>query len=261
LYLAPADLSYDLVARLLTVAEKRLQRQAAQVDQGEPQLFNLLVPDQNTVLRQVLEQKGYQQIRQNLEMVREPLTDLRPLGPLPAGLVERIVTDADLPAIWQTEQIAMADLWEHQVLTPEVYQRFVQMPLRDNHLFTVIWDGTQDVAHTLAFIDPEENQVNGYQRLSIWSTAVLPAYRHFSLGVYVLRRALEKARAAGMTSVSLATDPDYQSGVIDLYRFLRFTVVASQSRWRKPVFPTDTAAQASLGIAQSLFRGWPCPPK
>jgi ribosomal protein S18 acetylase RimI-like enzyme len=180
LYLDPA--SYDSVLQryLLDDAQERATEKALIHRKAcGPQFFTVLVPDTDAATVDLLRSNGYVRIRQSVEMVRQPIDNLRPIGSLPLGLNERAVSDHDLPSIWRVERLARRGLWGEEPLTNAVYQRFVRMPLRDNSLFTVIWSGNNDVAHTLAFIDPEENEQNRYRRLSIWSTVVHPDYRRF----------------------------------------------------------------------------------
>ena len=108
------------------------------------------------------EAMGYKPIRYHFEM-RRPLDAPIPDVPLPDGLEVRPVLPEHHRAIWNADEEAFRDHWDHAVSTEDDFTKFFADPDIDTSLWQVAWDGDEVAGLVINGIYPYENERSGVE--------------------------------------------------------------------------------------------------
>lgn len=180
--------------------------------------------------------RGYQQTRVGFHMVR-PDMDAIDVPPLPAGLEVRPVTRADLPRIWDAMIEAFRDHHGGNDGSAAAFRRWASDPIFDTDLLVIAFDGVEVAGGVQGWLDPEENETNGYLRG--WTDPVFTRrpWRRRGLAHALLGRALVDLRDRGMTSAQLSVDSENPFQALTLYQHHRFATVRTGAEWTKVIAP------------------------
>ena len=216
--------------------EARLQKlAAAQQHPGGARLTTWIEEADRgaTVLMQGL---GYRQVRTGFHMVR-PDMEAIDVPALPGGLDLRPVAAADLPRLWAAMSEAFRDHFGGHDSSEAAFRRWIEDPVFDTSLLIVAFDGEEVAGGVQGWVDPEENEANGYLRG--WTDPVFTRrpWRRRGLAYALLGRALAAVRDRGMTSAQLGVDSENPFQALTLYERHRFETARTGSEWHRDIRP------------------------
>ena len=180
--------------------------------------------------------RGYSRTRIGFHMVRPDMDDID-VPSLPEGLEVRPVTNDDLPRIWEAMIEAFRDHHGGHDGSKAAYRRWMEDPILDTDLLVIAFDGDEVAGGVQGWVDPEENEANGYFRG--WTDPVFTRrpWRRRGLAYALLGRALAAVRDRGMTSAQLGVDSENPFQALTLYERHRFATVRTGSEWTKVIEP------------------------
>jgi ribosomal protein S18 acetylase RimI-like enzyme len=214
--------------------EQQLRELAAQQPAAGPRVFRSFAADTEEGLIGMLEQEGYQAIRYGFEMAR-PFTDPIPDLPLPEGVEVRAVAPEQYRQVAAALNEAFRDHWSHSESTEEDYQRWINSPAFQPHLWQVGWAGDEVAGMVLNFIDPDYNAE--FKRLRGWTDpiCVRRPWRKQGLAKALIARSMRLLQAQGMTEAGLGVDAQNPNGALRLYESLGFRVTKKFMTYEKPL--------------------------
>ena len=167
----------------------------------------------------------------------DPVTNWECVPPLPDGLEVRPVTQADLPRIWDAMLEAFRDHHGGHDDSEAAFQRWTVDPVFDLSLVIIAFDGEEVAGGVQGWVDPDENEANGYRRG--WTDPVFTRrpWRRRGLAHALLGRALLALRDRGMTSAQLGVDSENPYQALTLYERHRFKTVRTGSEWTRVIGP------------------------
>lgn len=173
-------------------------------------------------------------MRHFYEMVRPTLNDL-PEAPLPAGLEVRSVRPDHYRLIGAVLNEAFRDHYGHSESTEADYQRWINSPQFQPHLWQVAWDGDEVAGMVLNYIDEDENA--HFNRKRGWTDpiCVRRPWRKRGLARALIVQSLRLLKAHGMTEAGLGVDTENPSGALRLYEDVGFHPVKRFSSYWKPM--------------------------
>jgi GNAT superfamily N-acetyltransferase len=166
--------------------------------------------------------------------MRRPLTEPIEDFPVPFGLEVRPVRPEHIRAVFQADEEAFADHWDHAAPVEGDFERFVGDPDLDPSLWQVAWDGDEVAGLIINGIYPHENEQTGQQVGWLDSVATRRPWRGRGLAAALISRSLHALRDRGMQVAALGVDAENPTGALQLYQRAGF---APESRWtfyRKP---------------------------
>lgn len=214
--------------------EQHLRDMAAQQPAAGPHVFRSFAADSEVGLIGMLEQEGYQAIRYGFEMARpftEPIPDLA----LPEGVEVRPVAPEQYRQVAAALNEAFRDHWSHSESTEEDYQRWINSPSFQPHLWQVGWAGDGVAGMVLNFIDQEYNAE--FKRLRGWTDpiCVRRPWRKQGLAKALIARSMRLLQEQGMTEAGLGVDAQNPNGALRLYESLGFRVTKKFMTYEKPL--------------------------
>lgn len=206
---------------------------ATQPDTG-PRYFQAFAADTEMAAAALLRSEGYQVTRSFYDMVRPDLEDIPDL-PLPDGLEVRPATPKHYRAISAALNEAFRDHWGHSEVTEQEYQRWLNNPHFQPHLWQVAWAGDEVAGMVLPYIDAEENA--HFKRLRGWPDpiCVRRPWRKQGLASALIARSLRVLKAHGMMEAALGVDTKNLSGALRVYERLGFRAVKRFDSYWKPM--------------------------
>jgi ribosomal protein S18 acetylase RimI-like enzyme len=231
-YIAPEWRGTGLERAMLFYYEKHLGAVAATHDFPGGRFLQTFVSDRHTAYTEVLEREGYEAVRYDYEMVRPDLEDVPDL-PLPEGVEVRPVQLAHLRAIWEAEVEAFRDHWGFSEVEEEDYQRWLDYPNFQPHLWQVAWAGDQVAGMIRNYISAEENARYGRQQGYTEWISVRRPWRRRGLARALLARSLRMHKDLGMTQAALSVDSQNPAGALQLYESMGFRAVIRVVTYRK----------------------------
>lgn len=180
--------------------------------------------------------RGYRQTRVGFHMVRPDMAEID-VPPMPDGLEVRPITRDDLPRVWDAMIEAFRDHHGGHDGSEAAFQRWASDPIFDTDLTIIAFDGEEVAGGVQGWVDPEENEANGYLRG--WTDPVFTRrpWRRRGLAYALLGRALAGVRDRGMTSAQLGVDSENPFQALTLYERHRFETVRTGSEWTRVVAP------------------------
>jgi mycothiol synthase len=177
---------------------------------------------------------GYERIRYSF-LMRRPLDLPIDDAPLPDGLEFRSVREADHRAIFDGNEEAFEDHWEHAERTEDDFRILFAEPALDTSLWAVAWDGDQVAGVSMNWIDAEENEQLGTNAGWLGSVSVRRPWRKRGVGAAVITASLRTFKERGMDDARLGVDAENPTGALALYTRLGFTPYQTFGIYRKPV--------------------------
>jgi len=215
-------------------AQDRLRAIAASQPAAGSRVFRSFAAASEAGMIALLEQDGYQAIRYGFEMARsftEPIPDL----PLPAGVIVHSVAPEQYRQVAAALNEAFRDHWGHSESTEEDFQRWINSPSFQPHLWQVGWAGDEVAGMVLNFIDQEYNEE--FKRLRGWTDpiCVRRPWRKQGLAKALIARSMRLLQEQGMTEAGLGVDAQNPNGALHLYKSLGFRETLRFMTYEKPV--------------------------
>ena len=235
-YIHPAHRRRGHGSRLLAWAEARARATAADGPAGaadKPHQFGGSHADNVVGFPEFAAARGYSPFRYHFEM-RRPLDQPIPDLPLPDGIEVRDVVPADYRAIWDADEEAFRDHWDHAAPVDGDFERFFGEPELDTTLWQVGWDGDRVAGLVLSTIYARENELSGEEVGWLDSVATRRPWRGRGLAAALIARSLAILRDRGMETAGLGVDSENPTGALRLYERLGFRSMRRWSFYRKP---------------------------
>ena len=207
--------------------------EVGQVDGRPPERALAAWPDdQQAGAVALYEAEGYRIVRYGFLMTRDlaaPIPDLE----LPAGLAVRPVDEADHRRIWEADQEAFQDHWNHAEPTEADFDRWFSTPELDTGLWQVAWDGDQVAGSVMTSVYPSENEALGVARGWLDRISVRRPYRRRGLASALVARSLHMLRERGLAEGALGVDAENPTGALRVYEALGFVRARTAVGYRK----------------------------
>jgi len=190
------------------------------------------VEDSQTGSLALLAGAGYRQVRFGFMMTRD-LDDPIPEIALPEGIEVRPVEEAHHRAIFEAENEAFRDHWNHREQEEVDFVRTFAAPDLDTSLWRVAWDGDEIAAVVQNFIFPEENDRLGVKRGWLEHISTRRPWRRRGLATALTISSLHAFRERGLTEAALGVDSENPNGALGLYEDLGFRKLQTGIAHRK----------------------------
>jgi len=233
----PAHRRLGLGSRLVDWAEERARESVVDGTGGPPDKPHQLGgngPDNVPAAAAFAARRGFEPYRFHFEM-RRPLADPIPDVGLPDGLELRPVTPEHHRAIWDADEEAFRDHWDHAEPVEGDYERFFGDPDLDPGLWQVAWDGDQVAGLIINTIYARENELEGVQLGWLDSVATRRPWRGRGLAGALIVRSLAALRDRGMELAGLGVDADNPCGALHLYERFGFQRMRTWVFYRRPL--------------------------
>ncbi|MFL5735487.1 MAG: GNAT family N-acetyltransferase [Chloroflexia bacterium] len=231
-YMTPESRDKGLERAMVLYYEEHLRDIAGSHDFAGPRFLQSFAFDRHPTLIAALESEGYEPVRYEYEMVRPDMNNI-PDPPLPEGLEVRPVQPAHFRAIWEAEVEAFRDHWGFAEPEEGDYERWLNFPLFQPHLWQVAWDGDQVAGMIRNYISEEENAAYGRQRGYTEWISVRRPWRRRGLARALLARSLRMHKELGMEQAALSVDSQNPAGALQLYESTGFRLVTKSATCRK----------------------------
>ncbi|HJP89096.1 MAG TPA: GNAT family N-acetyltransferase [Candidatus Limnocylindrales bacterium] len=223
--------------RLLEWAEARARESATEphgLDPTKPHQIGGNGPDNVPAVDGFAVAHGFAPYRFHFEM-RRSLTDPIPDVPLPDGLAIRPAAPEHLRAVYDADEEAFQDHWDHAEPVEGDYERFVGDPDLDPSLWQVAWDGDQVAGLIINTIYQRENELEGVLLGWLDSVATRRPWRARGLAGALIVRSMAALRDRGMTEAGLGVDAENPSGALRLYEKFGFRRIRTWTFYRMPL--------------------------
>ena len=182
----------------------------------------------------LFESEGYRAFRYAFTMIHRHVQDAEPIE-LPEGFEIRPVTPDLHRQIFEADDEAFEDHFEHRAATEEDFIATFSQPDLDTSLWKVGWDGDQVAGGILTYIWNEENAVLGVKRAWLESVFTRREWRRRGLARALIGATLVELRDRGIEEAMLGVDAENPTGALALYEGLGFEVKVRAKRFRKPL--------------------------
>ena len=183
----------------------------------------------------LLESEGFEIKRYGFTMIHRNLDEVTEV-PLPDGIEIRQVTPDQHRAIFDADDEAFHDHFEHRPQTEEDFTSLHAQPDIDTSLWRVGWAGDEVAGSVQAWIWKEENAVLGVERTWLERISVRRPWRRIGLAKALITSALIGARKRGVTEAMLGVDAANPNGAMALYESMGFEEKIRARSYRKPLF-------------------------
>ena len=192
------------------------------------------VDEEETGARILFERKDFQRVRQFFLMRRDSLEDV-PDAPVPNGLEIRPVLPDQHRTIFDAENEAFRDHWNHHEQGQDAFAQTFGQAETNTDLWVVAWDGDQVAGVVENWIWTEENLRLGVRRGWLERISVRRPWRNRGLGRALTAASLVRLREAGMDEAMLGVDAENPTGALGLYGSLGFEVARRSIVYRRPL--------------------------
>ena len=182
----------------------------------------------------IFESEGYEAFRYAFTMIHRHVRDAEPID-MPDGLEIRPVTPDRHRQIFDADDEAFADHFEHRPATEEDFIATFAQPDVDTSLWKVGWDGDQVAGGIVTTIWKEENEALGTNRAWLESVFTRRPWRRRGLARALIGATLVELRERGIDEAMLGVDAENPTGALALYEGLGFEVKVRTKRYRKPL--------------------------
>ena len=166
--------------------------------------------------RALYESEGYRVIRYAFTMIHRHVRDAEPI-PMPEGIELRPVTPDQHRAIFEADDEAFRDHFEHRAFTEEDFVATFLLPELDTSLWMVGWDGDQVAGSVQTWIWPAENEALGVKRAWLESVSVRRPWRRRGLAQGADRGVAGRSAAArdrGGAARCRRREPEWRAGPV-----------------------------------------------
>ncbi len=180
----------------------------------------------------LLARDGFRQVRFGFMMTRDlgaPIPDVL----LSDGLEIRPVEEAHHRVIFEAENEALRDHWNHREMEEADFVRMYADPDLDTSLWRVAWDGSEVAAVVVNFIYPDENATLGVARGWLEDISTRRPWRRRGLASALTVASMHAFRERGMREAALDVDSENPNGALGLYEGLGFRKVKTGIAHRK----------------------------
>ena len=182
--------------------------------------------------RALYESEGYRVIRYAFTMINRHVRDAESI-PMPDGIELRPVTQDQHRAIFEADDEAFRDHFEHRAFTEEDFVATFLLPELDTSLWMVGWDGDQVAGSVQTWIWPSENEALGVKRAWLESVSVRRPWRRRGLARALIAASLVDLRRRGIEEALLGVDAENPNGALALYEGRGFEVKVRAMCYRK----------------------------
>ena len=210
--------------RLLEWAQERARATVAEGTGGpldKPHQFGGAGPDSVDAVDGFARASGFEPYRYHFDM-RRPLADSIPDVLLPEGLELRPVTPDHHRAIWNADEEAFRDHWDHAEPVEGDFERFFGDPDIDPSLWQIAWDGDEVAGLVINGVYPHENEQTGERVGWLDSVATRRRWRGRGVAGALIARSLAVLRDRGMDIAALGVDAENPTGALGLYERFGF---------------------------------------
>jgi GNAT superfamily N-acetyltransferase len=227
---------HGLGRALLGWQEAHARELAASHPTAQPRFLQAFVMDSAPASLRMFQHAGYTAIRYGFMMVRPNLDDVPDL-PLPEGLEVRPVRREDIRAIWEASDEAFRDHWGHRAGTEEDFQRVLNDPELQPHLWQVAWDTRTDEVAGMVLNSIFQNENERFHIKRGWTDpiCVRRPWRRQGLARALIMRSLKLLREQGMTEAALGVDAENPNKALHLYESCGYQPVKKSYTMRKPM--------------------------
>jgi mycothiol synthase len=176
--------------------------------------------------------EGYEIGRYAFTMIQRHVQEATAV-PMPEGIEIRPVTPEQHRAIFDADDEAFRDHFEHRVPTEGDFVAVFTQPDLDTSLWQVGWDGDEVAGSVQTWIWKEENETLGTKRAWLESVSVRRPWRRRGLGRALIAASLVDLRQRGIEEALLGVDAENPTGALALYEGLGFEVKVRAMRYRK----------------------------
>jgi ribosomal protein S18 acetylase RimI-like enzyme len=212
-----------------------LARSEAIIDGFEPARMTRVVTfvgGRDDHLRAVVEDAGFQRVRQSGQLIRPNFDDI-PDIPLPDGFEIRPIDPADSVMhrrVFEAGARAFAQSYGEQAPSEAQFAEFLGQPSFDPTLWRVAFNGDRIAGQILNFL--AEPEPDGSRMGWTESISVQPEFRRRGLARALLAESLRTVRDAGATQAALGVDMQNPNRAQTLYESLGFRVVSTTSDYQ-----------------------------
>ena len=220
----PADartLDPEVEAALLAEAEAIGREKGATV-------VRAFVQGDDPVLREVLEEVGWQPIRYSFQM-RIDLGEDPPEPIWPDGLSPRNLRPGEEERVYEANMDAFADHWEFERTSFEEWSEFALTHSFDPSLWWLVEDGEELAAYSLNSWHFSGDPQFGW----IGNLGVRKPWRRRGLATALLRHSFRDFRGRGATRVGLGVDGENTTGAVRLYESVGMHVARRNDTYEK----------------------------
>ena len=182
--------------------------------------------------RALYESEGYRVIRYAFTMINRHVRDAEAI-PMPDGIELRPVTQDHHRTIFEADDEAFRDHFEHRAFTEEDFVATFLLPELDTSLWMVGWDGDQVAGSVQTWIWPSENEALGVNRAWLESVSVRRPWRRRGLARALIAASLVDLRRRGIEEALLGVDAENPNGALALYEGRGFEVKVRAMCYRK----------------------------
>ena len=236
-FLIPSWRGKGIGRSMLHYNEQRLHEIASGHKGDTPGVFQAEAASTEIAKTHLLEHSGYTPVRFFCEMLRADLENI-PQYPLPPGIELRPVLPEHYRPIWEANNEAMSDHWDHVDYSEEDFAFWLQGDEEfQPDLWKVAWDcETNQVAGmVLGFIDEKQNAKFNRKRGWPEDICVRRPWRKRGIAHALITETLRELKLRGMTEAALNADTDNLSGAFQLYQSLGFQPVKIKTVYQKPM--------------------------
>jgi GNAT superfamily N-acetyltransferase len=180
----------------------------------------------------LFESQGYRAFRYAFTMIHRHVQDAEPID-MPDGLEIRPVTPDLHRQIFDADDEAFHDHFEHRPATEADFVATFAQPDLDTTLWKIAWDGDQVAGGVLPTIWKEENKALGVKRGWLESVFTRRQWRRRGLARALIGATLIELRERGVEEAMLGVDAENPTGALALYEGLGFEVKVRTKRYRK----------------------------
>ncbi len=231
----PAAWGLGIAESFLAWTEARLRVIAGTHARDRRSWFTAYADEGDDESIRALEDRGYEAVRWDAQMLRPDLLDL-PAVDVPDGYTIRTPDEDELPAVFDVMVTAFKEHWGEYDAGDLRFDDWAGDPRFRRDLVVVAWQGDVPVACLSNFLEPApDGTLRGY----LESLATRPDHRRRGLGRAAMAESLRRLREAGAASAWLGVDLDNRNQALTLYEACGFRVVTRSANYRKPFDPGE----------------------
>ena len=231
---SPGLRSRGLGTALHRASVRRIAERLAADPRPNPRELHVFGMESESAWRHLIEGEGFVPMRYGFEMRRDlhaPITD----APLPSGIDVREVEESQHRAIFDADEEAFQDHWDHREATEKDFVARYEDPDLDTSLWQVAWDGEEVAGSVANYVFRAENERLGISRGWLGRVSVRRPWRGRGLARALVIRSLNLLRDRGLDEAWLGVDAANPSGAMRLYESTGFEVAKRWFAYGRPV--------------------------